>query len=101
MNSRDKIIKKFIQIHKLSKNNNNQFIENYCNAIIKCLIIEAKYEDIIKACGKPLYHYFQYSMPKYTKDYFDWLYNPYNPVRFAVETFDSIQEIKEEWLNNK
>jgi hypothetical protein len=35
------------------------------------------------------------------RDYFLWLYNPYNPVRFAVETFDSIEEIRIELGRNK
>lgn len=69
---------------------------NYYNIIMKYLLLEHKYSKEVALANKPILHYFLYSLPYYSKDYFEWLYNPYNPVRFAIETFDSIEEIRKE-----
>ncbi len=66
----------------------------YYKIIVKYLKLECKYKPIVLNCKKPILHYFEYSLPQSGNDYFVFLYNPYNPVRFAVETFDSIEEIR-------
>lgn len=73
---------------------------NFFKIIAEYLLIEYKYKIEVEKAGKPIYHYFMYRLPEFEKEYFRWLYDPYNPVRFAVETFDSIEEIRLE-LENK
>lgn len=90
----DQVISEFNKIVKDFKPDSIQY--NYYKIIVKYLLIEHKHSDIVLSCGKPIYHHFQYSLPKHGNDYFEFLYNPYNPVRFAVETFDSIEEIRNE-----
>ena len=97
MNDLNKVIKAFKRIHKQAKKDNAPYwITEYSEIIIKYLLLEYIYSDIVKKSGKPIYHYFKYHLPEYSKEYFEWLYNPYNPVKFAVETFDSIEEIRKE-----
>ena len=91
MNSLNTVIKTFKRILKIYKKDSIEY--NYYTCIIKYLLLEHKYPYIVKQARKPIYHYFMYCSPKSTKDYFEFLYNPKNPVRFAVETFDSIEEI--------
>ncbi len=96
----DQVIKEFKKIIKTLESDSKKFNKdyslqiNYYNTIIKYLLLEHKYYDIVQECGKPIFHYFKFSLPKIDSGYFDWIYNPYNPVRFAVETFDSIEEIR-------
>jgi hypothetical protein len=92
MHSLDTIIKQFKTISTQFKWDSVEYA--YYKAIIQFLILENKYPEIVKSSGKPLYHYFQYNLPQSGHDYFTFLYNVYNPVRFAVETFDSIEEIR-------
>jgi len=87
----DKVIKEFKSIIKKT---DNEMTKTYYEIIVKYLLLEQKHKDIVLLSNKPIYHYFQYSLPRIDKDYFLWLYSPYNPVRFAVETFDSIEEIR-------
>lgn len=68
----------------------------YYEHIVKYLILEHKYQSECEASGKLIYYYFKYSLPVREHEYFEYLYNPYNPVRLAVETFDSIEEIRNE-----
>lgn len=63
---------------------------NYYNVIIAFLLIENNHKDIVKQCNKPLYHYFMYHLPQPGREYFNFLYNVYHPVRFAIETFSTI-----------
>lgn len=93
------VIKKMKQLIKLyEKTYGKDCIQaNYYKIISRNLLLEHKYKDIVEKSGKPIYHYFMYSLPEYNNDYFYWLYNPYNPVRFACETFDSIEEIRIEF----
>lgn len=69
---------------------------NTFKILVKYLQLEHKYKIEVERAGKPIYHYFMYHLPVFSNDYFKWLYNPYNPIRFAMETFDSIEEIKQE-----
>ena len=97
MNSLDTVIKtcKLIQ-RKYEKQKGEHSIEaSYYRVLVKYLLLENKHKEAVKAAGKPIYHYFMYHLPEFSNSYFEWLYNPHNPVRFALETFDSIQEI---WL---
>lgn len=66
----------------------------YYEIIMKYLLLEHKYKDIVEKTGKPILHYFKFCLPESNIEYFNYLYHPYNPVRFAVETFDSIEEIR-------
>ena len=92
--SLDQVIKRFKSIIKDINNNDTQ--KYYYECIVKYLKIENKYKDVVEKSNKKIYHYFQYHLPVSGNDYFMFLYNPYNPVRFAIETFDSIEEIKHE-----
>ena len=51
-------------------------------------------QERIEKSNKRILHYFLYTLPSQTS--FEFLYHVYNPVRYAVETFDSIEEIKKE-----
>ncbi len=101
MYSLDVVIKKFISIVenlKKNKKNNISIYQDtklqYYGTIVKYLKLEHKYQDIVEKSGKPIYHYFKYDLPVQDAAYFEFLYNRYNPVRFAIETFDSIEEIR-------
>ena len=100
MHSLDTVIKEFSSIIKeLKKDKKIISITHdmkilYYETIVKYLKLEHKYQDIVEKSGKPIYHYFKYSLPVEDTAYFEFLYNRYNPVRFAVETFDSIEEIR-------
>jgi len=92
MNSLDDVIKDF---NALLKNYSKGSIQHsYYSAITKYLKLEHKYKEQVETAKKPIYHYFKYKLPSTFT--FGFLYHPYNPVRFAVETFDSIEEIKQE-----
>lgn len=97
-NTLNDVIKSF---KKLISSSDNDLIKSYYSTIVEYLILESKYEDLVKKCGKPIFHYFQYQLPMGGNDYFLFLYNVYSPVRFAVETFDSIEEIRLELLKKK
>jgi len=94
MYSLDQVIKTFLRLSKNSPKGSIQ--SDYYLTIVKYLRLEHKYKDIVLACGKPIYHYFMYGLPQSGNEYFEFLYNRYNPVRFALETFDSIEEIRQE-----
>jgi hypothetical protein len=101
MNSLNTVVKTFHAVIKelkkdRNKNSNNDIHIRYYEIIMEYLLIEHKYQDIVKQSGKPIYHYFKYSLPDTTLGYFYYLYSVHHPVRFAVETFDSIEEIKNE-----
>jgi hypothetical protein len=90
-----KEFKKIIKQYELSSGTNSSKIEiQYYKIIVKYLLLEHKFPHEVKRSKKPIYHYFMYYLPEFGTDYFNFLYNTYNPVRFAVETFDSIEEIK-------
>lgn len=90
----DKVIKEFKKISKEFPE--DSIARNYYEIIIGFMLIEHKHKDIVLKCGKPIYHYFKHKLPMRGREYFEWLYNPNNPVRFSVETFDSIEEVLEE-----
>lgn len=95
----DQVIKAFKQIiNQLEKDSIQRCYYEY---IVKFLLLEHKHHDIVQKSGKPIFHYFKFSLPKNDNGYFEWLYNSYNPVRFAIETFDSIEEIRVELANDK
>lgn len=78
---------------------NKEIIISYYKIIQEYLLLENKYKDEVETSGKPILHYFLYRLPSTFS--FEFLYNPYNPVRFAVETFDSIEIIKQEICKKK
>ena len=92
--SLNQVIKEFKKIIKQLPN--DSLHKTYYEIIVKFLLLENKYSDQVKQAGKPIYHYFMYYLPDASLQYFEFLYNPYNPVRFAIETFDSIEEIRKE-----
>jgi len=91
MNTLNSVIKSFKTAQKEFEKDSIPY--NYYGIIIKYLKIENVNQDIVNKCGKPIYHYFKYQLPMKGQDYFLFLYNTYNPVRFAVETFSSIAEL--------
>ena len=101
LNDAIKKFKNIIELYKKSKGvKASQSIEiTYYEIIIKYLLLEHKYPHEVKKAKKPIYHYFMFYLPEFGSNYFSFLYNPYNPVRFAVETFDSIEEIRLELKN--
>ena len=92
MNDLNKVVKAFNSIIKSYPD--DSFEASYYKIIVKFLLLEHKYQKLVKDSGKPILHYFQYHLPEPTREYFEFLYHPYNPVRFAIETFDSIEEIR-------
>lgn len=99
MNSLDSVIKRLISIIKQYEKLDKSGIEaSYYRTILKYIKLEHKYPKQVESCGKPIYHYFKYHLPVFGTGYFEYLYNPYNPVRNAVETFDSIDEIRNELI---
>jgi len=90
----NRVIKEFKSVIKKLPKNSLQ--RKYYEIIVEYLLLEHKYPYEVKRAGKPIYHYFMYDLPKINNEYFEFLYNTYNPVRFAVETFDSIEEIRKE-----
>lgn len=96
MYSLNTVIKTFKEIIKLYKPDSIEY--RYYKIIVEYLILENKFSQIVLESNKPIYYYFRYNLPICSKDYFEYLYNQYNPVRFAVETFDSIEEIRVELL---
>lgn len=99
MNSLNDVIKAFDRIIK--KLDNDNFYKEYLITIRKYLLLEHKYTEIVERSGKSIYYYFKYHLPQLNTGYFEYLYNPYNPVRFAVETFRSIEEIRLELEKEK
>ena len=96
INKLDTVIKECIKIQKQWEKEKGKTSSeaNYFEYIVKYLLLEHKYKEAVEKAGKPIYHYFMYYLPQFSTDYFVWLYSPYNPVRFAIETFDSIEEIR-------
>jgi hypothetical protein len=90
----DQVLKAFRGILKEMPENHEA--RCYYEIIIAFMLIEHKHKEIVLECRKPIYHYFQYHLPERGRDYFEFLYNPHNPVRFSVETFDSIEEVRED-----
>jgi hypothetical protein len=99
MNDLNKVIKTF---KFLIKNHKNELAISYYKFIIKALLLEKEYPEECKASGKVLYHYFMYWLPsadKYTSqktmnEYFEYMYNIFSPIRYTIETFDSVEEIR-------
>lgn len=102
----DRVIKEFKTIIKTLKKDKlaisvtKDLTISYYEIIVKYLLLENKYQKEVNWAGKPIYIYFKYDLPRMDRGYFDFLYNPYNPVRRAVETFDSIEEIRNELNEN-
>jgi hypothetical protein len=90
----DQVIKRFKTIAQEFPE--NDIARDYYNIIVGFMLIEHKHKDIVLQCNKPIYHHFQYNLPNRGREYFEFLYNPHHPVRFAVETFTSIEEVKDE-----
>lgn len=93
MNTLNSVIKRF---NALIKESDNNLQKEYYKIIVRYLLIEHSHQEDVDACNKQIYHYFKYQLPVRGNDYFLFLYNTYNPVRFAVETFDSIESIRKE-----
>jgi len=97
MNTLNDVIKAF---KKIIAKTSDDIQKNYYEIIVKYLLLEHKHQEEVDDCDKRIYHYFKYSLPVSGNDYFLFLYNTYNPVRFAVETFDSIEIIRKELKDN-
>jgi hypothetical protein len=94
-NTLNDVVKAFKSIIKQYEATKPDCLEaNYYKYIVEYLLLEQKYPKQVADSGKPIYHYFKYQLPMFSTDYFLFLYNTHNPVRFAVETFDSIEEIR-------
>ena len=91
------VIKAFNRIIKEYPSDSIQ--SSYYKQIVKYLKLEHEYKEIVESSDKPILHYFEYHLPQSGNEYFLFLYHTYNPVRFAVETFDSIEEIRNELKN--
>lgn len=91
MYPRNHVINQFKTILKLV---DDELIQSYYKIIIDYLILEEEYQDEVDMANKRIYHHFKYNLPNPSKEYFEFLYHVYNPVRFAVETFDSIEPIR-------
>lgn len=101
----DRVIKEFKSIIKQHKKDKGISVTkdmtiSYYEIIVEYLLLENKYQKEVELARKPIYIYFKYDLPRIDSGYFEFLYNVYNPVRRAVETFDSIEEIRNE-LNKK
>jgi len=101
----DRVIKEFKSIIKQCKKDKGISVTKdmtitYYEIIVEYLLLENKYQKEVELAGKPIYIYFKHDLPRIDRGYFEFLYNAYNPVRRAVETFDSIEEIRKE-LNKK
>lgn len=96
MYSLNEVIKRFNSIiDQYKKSKGKDCIEVlYYSTIVKYLLLEHENKYAVIQANKQIYHYFTYSLPEFGNDYFEFIYHRYNPVRFAVETFDSIEEIK-------
>jgi hypothetical protein len=99
----DVVIKTFKKIIKDLPS--DDIARNYYEIIVGFMLIENKHKDAVLKSGKPIYHYFMYKLPMSGRKYFNFLYDPYNPVRFSVETFSSVEEIKDDynlfWIKRK
>jgi hypothetical protein len=91
MYSLNEVIKKF---NSIIRKTDDGVKKSYYETIVEYLLLEREYTLEVRRAGKPIYHYFKFQLPNESTDYFHFLYNTYNPVRFAVETFDSIEEIR-------
>jgi len=92
MNTLNDVIKAFNRI--ISQYDKDSLEASYYRVIVNYLLLEHKHKVEVEAAKKPIYHYFMYHLPVFGNEYFEYLYHVYNPVRFAVETFDSIEVIR-------
>ena len=92
MNTLNQVIKDLKRLSKFCKK--DSISQKYYDILIKYLLLENKYKEQVEKSNKRILHYFLYKLPSQTS--FEFLYHVYNPVRYAVETFDSIEEIKKE-----
>ena len=92
--SRYQIVDKFQSMLDNPNSGLNDIEVAYYETIIKYLWIEELFQDEVDQAGKRIYYHFKYNPPEVYHEYFTFLYDRYNPVRFAVETFDSIESIR-------
>jgi len=73
----------------------------YISILHKYCILELKYLKEVKEANKEILKYLKLCPPPRgmnpdLEDWFLYMYSRFNPVRFAVETFDSIEVIRKE-----
>jgi len=89
-----KILRKYIKL--LKKKLDSDIHIKYFTVIHNFLYLEHKYFDLVKMNNKDLNKHLVLSKNatiQEIKDIFNELYDPYNKVRFSVETLDSIKEV--------
>lgn len=91
-----RILRKYIKLLKTVESKNDFFEVKYFTIIHNFLYLESMYLDLVKQCNKELNK--NLTLPgnatlSEIKSMFSELYDPYNNVRFSVETLDSIEEI--------
>lgn len=101
--SKLKKIRKYLRILKNSDNPNDHAIK-YFIILHNFLILEVKFQDEVNMSKKQINKYLD--LPEITSEdeilkLFLELYDTYSKVRFAVETFDSIEEIRVYLKNNR
>lgn len=90
MNTLNQVIKSFIKMKSWYKPGDIEY--DYYSIILEYLLIENKFKDAVKREGKLIYHYFMYLLPEHFT--FKYLYDTQSPIRFSIETFDSIEEVR-------
>ena len=94
MNTLNQVVKDLKRLSKSCKK--DSISQKYYNTLVKYLLLENKYKEQVEKSNKRILHYFLYMLPSQSS--FEFLYHAYNPVRYAVETFDSIEEIRKELI---
>jgi hypothetical protein len=99
------IIVDYIITLKSTIHNSSFTIHNYLEAVIDTMVYELYFEQELKQANKQVLKHLQDLKPiddsmseeeklAIIQSEFERLYHPEHPVRFAVETLDSIEEIK-------
>jgi len=89
--------KQLLEYLEILKNSQNVLAETYFIIVYNFLFLENKYFDSVKESKKEINRYLDLPKLETVEDVLDKfaeLYGVYNNVRFAVETFDSVEEIR-------
>ena len=94
----NEVVKKF---NFLIKNHNDNLAVSYYKWIVKAIELEQEYYTICTTSGKNVYSHFQNWLPiepnwnqMDMNNFFLTIYDVNHPIRFSIETFDSIEEIR-------
>jgi len=91
------LLRSYIRMLKVSNDTNKDMMIRYFIIIHNFLIIERMFFEDVKMCNKEINRYLELDKLDNVEDVekiFYELYNSYNKVRYAVETFDSIEPIR-------